>query len=271
MTKEELKRYISEAVDALDPVDLELLFPPDNQPDLYSVVEELTGLKGAFNKLSGSNLKLNHEIHSLVEQVGMQQEQQENFLLSLKEEAVEEPPPLDAELKAVLLKLLEMDELIQLAEISYTELPKPGWFNKNDFKVSLASWKKGFDITLDRWKKLLQSSSLYKTGLVGETFDPEIHEAVAVKHKNDLANNTILETEQAGFLYKGEVVKLAKVVVNKVKAPKVSPKTEMEVVRDDTKEVVETSEDIAVKPKRKRKKKKGSGGRRKKRNRKRKR
>lgn len=266
MTKEELKKYISEAVNALDPVDLELLFPPNDQPDLYTIVEELTGLKGAFNKLSGSTLKLNHEIHNLVEQVDIQQEQQENFLLSLKEEETEEKPPLDAELKSVLLKLLEMDEMIQLAAISYKELPQPGWFNKNDFKASLTSWKKGFDITLDRWKKLLQSSSLYKTGLVGEIFDPEIHEAIAVKHKNNLPDNTILETEQAGFLYKGEVIKLAKVVVNKVKIIEALSSNKTEKITDN-KEEEQTLKDTNVKQKQRPKKKKGSGGRRKKRRR----
>ena len=220
MTKDELKAYISEAVDALDPVDLEQLFPPNNQPDLYTIVEELTSLKGEFSKLSGSNLKLNHEIHGLVEQVALQQSQQENFLLSLKEEEKKETT-LHPELKALLLKLLKMDELIHLAEESYRELPELGFFNKNKYKNRLASWQKGFDITIDRWKKLLQSSSLYKTGLAGEPFDPELHEAIAVKHQNHLEDNIILETEQAGFLYKGQLVRLAKVVVNKVKKTKV--------------------------------------------------
>ena len=188
MTKEELKAYISEAVDALDSTDLELLFPHDQQPDLYSVVEELTGLKGAVSKLSGSSLKLNHEIHSLVEQVGLQQAQQERFLLNLQENEskgeVEES--LDENLKTLLEKLLEMDEVFQLANESYQALPTPTWLNLNQYKNKLAAWQKGFDITLNRWQKLLQTTSLYKTGLVGEIFNPELHEAVAVKHQNNI-------------------------------------------------------------------------------------
>lgn len=281
MTKEELKAYISEAVDALDPGDLELLFPPTNQPDLYSVVEELTGLKGAFNKLSGSTLKLNHEIHSLVERVGSQQEQQEQFMLALKEEENPiEKEVLDADLKELLISLLEMDEVIQLAASSYQELPAPTWLTLNKFKVKLAAWQKGFDITLNRWEKLLQSKSLYKTGLEGEVFNPELHEAVAVKHQNNLANNIILETEQVGFLYKGEVLKLAKVVVNKVKkVKKAKPLTTVPITESTPSEVelilVETiseevpkeekSKEAIEKPKPKPKRKKGKGGRSKKR------
>ncbi len=280
MTKEELKSYISEAVDALDHTDLEILFPPNNQPDLYAVVEELTGLKGVVNKLSGANLKLNHEIHSLIEQVGIQQAQQETFLLSLKEEELPiETEVLDADLKELLVKLLEMDEVIQLAATSYQELPTPTWFSLNQFKVKLAAWQQGFDITLNRWQKLLQSTNLYKTGLIGEIFNPELHEAVAVKHQNDIADNTILETEQTGFLYKGQVLKLAKVVVNKVKVVKEIAPIETAIINTKTAEATETiiepeiteqpTKEIKEKLKPKPQRKKGRGGRRKKRKRKR--
>jgi len=286
MTKEELKAYISEAVDALDPVDLEVLFPANQQPDLYSVVEELTGLKGTVGKLSGSTLKLNHEIHSLVEQIGLQQEQQQQFLNTLQaEEETTASESLDEDLKSLLLQLLEMEEVFQLAATSYQELPIPTWLNLNQYKTKLAAWQKGFDITLNRWQKLLQSTNLYKTGLVGELFNPELHEAVAVKHQNNLTDNTILETEQAGFLYKGQVLKLAKVVVNKVKLAKVvtaipvtesttinvANETVSETILELEQEVIEEmSKEVGEKQKPKPRRKKGRGGRRKKRKRKRK-
>lgn len=283
MTKEELKAYISEAVDALDSTDLEVLFPANQQPDLYSVVAELTGLKGAVSKLSGSSLKLNHEIHSLVEQVGLQQTQQEQFLFSLqKEEQSNEEETLDEDLKMLLMKLLEMEEIFQLATHSYQALPQPTWLNLNQYKTKLAAWQKGFDITLDRWQKLLQTANLYPIGLVGEPFNPELHEAVAVKHQNDVANNQIIETEQTGFLYKGRVLRVAKVVVNKVKVvqpetpisePKIPIEKEAEekVVEDQPiKQVENNLKNKIEKPKPKPKRKKGRGGRRKKRKRNRK-
>lgn len=282
MTKEELKAYILEAVDALDPADLEVLFPPNQQPDLYAVVEELTGLKGAVSKLSGSTLKLNHEIHSLVGQVGMQQEQQTQLMFALqekeKEEKATEEETLNTDLKNLLVKLLEMDEVFQLAVSGYQALPSPTLFNLNQFKTKLAAWQKGFDITLNRWQKLLQSINLYKTGLVGEDFNPELHEAVAVKHQNDKTNNTILETEQAGFLYKGKVLKQAKVVVNKVKivkpvAPIDESKLAEEVIAKSSEEPIISDLEVAPMPQKEKpkpKRKKGRGGRRKKRKRKRK-
>lgn len=282
MTKEELKAYISEAVDALDTTDLEILFPANQQPDLYSVVAELTGLKGAVSKLSGSSLKLNHEIHSLVEQVGLQQTQQEAFLSSLKkEEQSNEEETLDQDLKMLLIKLLEMEEVFQLATHSYQALPQPTWLNLNQYKTKLAAWQKGFDITLDRWQKLLQIANLYPIGLAGEPFNPELHEAVAVKHQNDVADNHIIETEQTGFLYKGKVLRLAKVVVNKVKVvqpitpiaePKITVEKETvkEVKDETTTPVKEIIKHKIEKPKPKPKRKKGRGGRRKKRKRNRK-
>ena len=236
MTKDELKAYISEAVDVLDPVDLEILFPPNNQPDLYTIVEELIGLRGTLNKMSGSNLQLNNEIQRLVEQVTNQQRQQEQLLLTLNqpEETIADDI-VDKDFKSLLLKLLDLDELIQLTNDSFQELPSLNWFNYNTYKTQFSSWQKGYDITINRWKKLIQSNSLYKTGLVGEIFDPELHEAIAVKHQNNLTDNSILETEQAGFLYKGKVIRLAKVVVNKVKEVKIvelKPTTEKNIIVD---------------------------------------
>ena len=280
MTKDELKAYISEAVEALDPGDLEVLFPPDNQPDLYTVVEELIGLKGALNKMSGSSLQLNNEIQQLVERVAIQQQQQEQLILTLNEPDVPiSETILDKDLKSLLLKLLDLDELIHLANESFQELPSLTWLNHNKYKTRFSSWQKGYNITINRWKKLIQSNSLYKTGLVGEVFDPNLHEAIAVKHQNNLPDNSILETEQAGFLYKGQVIRLAKVVVNKIKELKIvepKPLEEKEILLDVTDEISPIP-DLAKKlpePKetqkqQKTKWKKGNRNKRKKRNRKR--
>ena len=58
MTKDELKRYLNEAVEALTTDDLEMLFPQNNQPDLYTLAQELIGLRGEIKKLAQSSLKL---------------------------------------------------------------------------------------------------------------------------------------------------------------------------------------------------------------------
>jgi len=54
MTKEELKTYVNEAIDALDVADLEEMFPNANQPSLYALAHELLGMRGRC----GSYLKL---------------------------------------------------------------------------------------------------------------------------------------------------------------------------------------------------------------------
>ena len=114
MTKEELKAYILEAVEALDENDLDLLFPVNEQPDLYAVVEELTGLKGAFNKLSGSTLKLNQEVQTLVNRVAVQENgTKENGAIA----------ELEHQLKATAWQLIDMDELLILTQERFDKLP----------------------------------------------------------------------------------------------------------------------------------------------------
>ena len=219
MTKEALKDYLIEAVNAVGEEEVDVLFPPTKEPGLYAVMQELVGLKGAVSKLSGANLKLNQEVSDLVKTVAVQQ----NGNTPIPAEASQKIASLEATLKKVLGRLMDMDELMQLTVDSFSELPKLTASTVDTYEKNIASWKKGFDMTTTRWQKMLQANDLRKVGLVGEQFDPKLHQAVGVKHWNNIANNIILETEQAGFLHDGKVVRLAKVVVNKVKnVPKAS-------------------------------------------------
>ena len=209
MTKEELKAYISEAVDALEEGDLEILFPKQAQPGLYAMMEEVIGLKGAFNKLSGSTLRLNQEVQTLLEN----KEAKEG-----NRQKVENEGQLESQLSAMLWRLIDMDEQLSFTKNNFENLPQLSKKNRESFDIQYTSWKKGFAITLDRWEKLLQTTDLQKIGQAGESFNPEIHEAVGVKNWPNIENNIIVETEQMGFFFNGQLLRTAKVVVNKVQA-----------------------------------------------------
>ena len=213
MTKEALKDYLLEAVNAVGKEEVDVLFPPTKEPGLYAVMQELVGLKGAVSKISDANLKLNQEVSELVKTVAVQQQGD----TTSPAEATQKIASLEATLKKVLGQLMDMDELMQLTVDSFSELPKLTTSTVDTYEKDIVSWKKGFDMTTTRWQKMLQANDLRKVGLVGEQFNPKLHQAVGVKHWNNIANNIILETEQAGFLHDGKVVRLAKVVVNKVK------------------------------------------------------
>ena len=205
MTKEALKAYLTEAIEALDGEDINQLFPETDQPDLYTLVEALTGMQGAFHKLSDTTFTLNKEVKALRDQVLSPQEEASNHASS------------KIDIESVLWRLITMDELLQLTYTSFLKLPKLEEKNRAEFTLQFNSWSKGLSITLERWDKLLLACDLKKVGFIGEFFDPHIHEAVGSKSWTNIANNRIVEVEQLGFWSNGVLLRTAKVIVNKVK------------------------------------------------------
>ena len=49
---------------------------------------------------------------------------------------------------------------------------------------------------------------------VGDVLDPELHDALMIRHEKDKRENEIIEVFEKGYLYKDRVIRHAKVVVN---------------------------------------------------------
>lgn len=213
MTKDELKHYMAEAIDAMEPVDVDALFPANQQPDLYTIVAELTGLRGEVKKLSQSNLQLNNQVHSSVENQKKEWAHLSDLLAGKETDHVRQIS--DEDIKKLLDKLIEQDDQIQRMEGHLKELPPLVIWKINNFKQQFAAWKQGFDMTYQQWNGFMQQSGIYKTGLEGEPFDPRYHEAIATKQDTNQLENTILETQISGILFQQVLIRRAKVVVNK--------------------------------------------------------
>ncbi len=50
---------------------------------------------------------------------------------------------------------------------------------------------------------------------VGQKFDPNLHDVIAVMHNDNYDDDIILEEYQAGYKYNGKVIRYSKVIVNK--------------------------------------------------------
>lgn len=212
MTREQLKIYISEAVDAMEQDDLEQLFPSSQQPDLYSIIKELVGLRGEVRKLAQSTLKLNNNIKGVLEN---QKEQNAKIVPMMNATNTDKQQVLDDDLKTILAQIIKQDDAMQRTKEHFQTLPDLTVWNTFQFQKQFAAWKKGYQITQSQWNQLIKSIGFYKTGLPGQQFNPEIHEAVAVKTVAGESENAILETEVVGYMYQQKLIQRAKVVVNK--------------------------------------------------------
>ncbi len=224
MTKQDFINYLTEAVNGMDERNLDALFPNNEQPDLYTLLEAMTGLRGEVKKVAQASLRLQNEVQHLV---GKQQEILDKTAdLQLTsgpaaaQNAVETVDPEDKknaqDLRYILRELIKLEAVIGKTSDGLDNLPEATIFGLNDFKNKFSAWEQGFSIFEKQWKALLKSTGMYQTGKVGTQFDPELHEAVATGKDPNFTDNTILETEQIGYLYKNKIIQQAKVVVNRL-------------------------------------------------------
>lgn len=77
------------------------------------------------------------------------------------------------------------------------------------------SVKKGYEMIVDNFKKLLKEEGVEQMECIGEEFDPYRHEAMLVENKEDLPEDTILEVFENGYYCNDKVLRPAKVKISK--------------------------------------------------------
>ena len=82
--------------------------------------------------------------------------------------------------------------------------------------------KKGFEMLLKNFEKLLREEGVEPMDCEGEKFDPFKHEVIMVEEcDGDLPENVILEDLHKGFMYKDKVLRPTKVKISKKKEYKI--------------------------------------------------
>ena len=76
----------------------------------------------------------------------------------------------------------------------------------------------GVELSLKLFIGVLENAGITQIDPVGEPFDPELHEAMAMVESPDSEPNSVLEVMQRGYLLNGRLVRAAKVIVSKAPA-----------------------------------------------------
>jgi molecular chaperone GrpE len=92
----------------------------------------------------------------------------------------------------------------------------------DNFERALASgavadskqFRQGVEMTLQQLQGLLSQHGIESDEIVGQPFDPHLHEALSQRRDPDQADHTILEMFQRGYRRGTKIVRPAKVVVN---------------------------------------------------------
>ena len=91
---------------------------------------------------------------------------------------------------------------------------------------------KGVKLVFEHMLDALKAHGVEQIEAVGNEFDPSLHEAVMQRAEDDKADNIILEQFQAGFTLNGQVIRPAKVIVNKL--PAEPPQTDNQINEEES-------------------------------------
>ncbi len=78
-----------------------------------------------------------------------------------------------------------------------------------------AAFLKGIEMILAHLYDLLKRNGLCAIETEGKAFDPDYHEALLKAEADDVADNTVIEELQKGYMLNGRVIRTAKVKVAK--------------------------------------------------------
>ena len=79
--------------------------------------------------------------------------------------------------------------------------------------AEVVAMKQGVELTMKMFVDAVKKYGLEQLDPVGEPFDPNHHEAMAMQPNADLAPNTVMTVFQRGYLLNGRLIRPARVVV----------------------------------------------------------
>ncbi len=121
-------------------------------------------------------------------------------------------PVLDSLEKAVETASSATDSAAAEQESAATEVESAAAALESEPNVALAQ---GVDLSLKLFLDVLGRFGIAQIDPLGEPFDPQLHEAMALLEKPDAEPNSVLEVMQKGYTLNGRLVRAAMVVVSK--------------------------------------------------------
>ena len=182
------------------------------EADLFSVLVELAGMRsevrtqsrivkealdqfrGVFDTLQASHATLSQEL----KRARAESQDRERTLL-----------------KPLLLDIIDVRDRLS-AGLKPAMAAPPRWyerFRSNTRREAEPAWREGMRMTLRRIDQLLADRRIVATETLGRTFDPRLATAVATVEDPAVADGIVVEEVRPGFLWQGELLRLAEVIV----------------------------------------------------------
>ncbi len=88
----------------------------------------------------------------------------------------------------------------------------------NSDNPEVVALKQGSELTIKQFESVFAKFNISAIDPDGETFNPELHQAMSMQESADVAPNTVLTVFQKGYVLNGRLIRPAMVVVSKAPA-----------------------------------------------------
>ncbi|NYT46679.1 MAG: nucleotide exchange factor GrpE [Candidatus Methanofishera endochildressiae] len=193
------------------------VFAAVEQPDLHTLLAELTGLK---TEVKAESRQFKNTLDTLGSALDTVQEDNKVLANELAASAERFKELQSERLRTMLLEMVDLYDRLHIGvEVLQNYRPVNALFKHSRQKDVrfIERFRQGQEMTARRFEQLLQRYQVSTVDCIDQLLDPETMTAVATGENPKLANGMVLEELRTGFLYQGQVLRLAEVKVNKIK------------------------------------------------------
>ncbi len=192
-------------------------FATGEQPDLNTLLSELTGLKTEVKAESRQFKNTLDTLSAALDTVQNDNKALTTELAASNERLAQQQSEI---IRSMLLEIVELyDRLSTGVNVLQNYQPVNALFKhsrKKDIHF-IERFKEGQLMTMRRFEQLLQRYQVRAIECVGKLLDPVSMSAVETGDNPQLENGIVLEELRKGFLYQNQVLRLAEVKVNKTR------------------------------------------------------
>jgi molecular chaperone GrpE len=189
--------------------------------DLYSLFAELAALKNEVRLESRQVKTALDEFKAVFETLHASQNQ---LTGELDRARAALPEQRKAGLRPVLLELLELRDRLE-AGLRALQNYRPSLLGRLGGRepALIQAVTQGQDISLRRLEQILSAQQVVALAALGQPLDPHTMRAAEVEHRSKVANGVVTEELRKGYLWQGELLRLAEVKVNRQPEPPAEP------------------------------------------------
>jgi len=190
----------------------------DEQPDLNTLLAELMELK---TEVKAQSRQFKNTLDSLSSALNMAQDNNKMLASELLEQTEKQEQQQSEFVRLMLLEMVDIyGRLITGVNVLQNYQPVKALFKpsrKKDVRF-IGRFKEGQLMTIKRFEQLLQNYQVREIECIGKLLDPVTMTAVETGNDPKHLNGIVLEELRKGFLFQDQILRLAEVKVNKIKA-----------------------------------------------------